>query len=141
MAPTSKPQGFFGKDEDFGTRMDMWAEQGEQFLAMSVERDTPFINPALPEGHKDKVVESRTKIVARKFDPETLKPYGLPVVIKTLAQVIYDHAGEQAEGDFPSVVYWDKVEVKQYGNEAMILRRVAPWPLPEAMAEMMKGAA
>lgn len=138
MAQT-KGKGFFAKDEDFGTRLDEWVERGEQFLAMEVEQDTPFHNPALPEGHKDKVISSRTKITARKIDPDTLKPYGLPVVVKTLGQVIYDHAGEQAPGDFPAVVCWELVDVKQYGNQAMILRKVCSWPIPDDLRAMMKG--
>lgn len=140
-ATKNKPAGFFGRDEDFGTRMDEYYEQGEQFLILDCEQDTPFVNPSLPDGHKDKVVESRTKMTTRKLDPETMSPYGLPVVVKTLAQVIYDHAGAQVTGDFPAVCYWDKVEVKQYNNTATVLRKVADWPLSAEIVAMMKGAA
>lgn len=120
--------GFFARDEDFGTRLDEAFAQGEQFLALEVERDTPFVNPKTQE-----TIETRTKILARKLDPETMQPYGLPVTVKTLGQVIYDHAGEIKEGDFPAVVAWDKVAIEKYNNEAMVLRKVADWPLSETM--------
>lgn len=126
----TKKAGFFAKDEDYGLRMDEHFEQGEQWLALSCEQDKPFV---------DKTGKSiqRTAFKARKLDPDTLKPYGLPVTVKTLSQPIYQNAGEASEGDFPCVVCWDRVEVKQYGNEATILRKVSDWPISEEYLETL----
>jgi hypothetical protein len=125
---SDKPKGFFARDEDFGTRLDEAFSQGEQFLALAVERDTPFTNPKTGE-----TIKTRTKITARKLDPETMRPFGLPVVVKTLGQVIYEHAGQVRADDFPAVVYWDRVAVERYNTEAMVLRKVAGWPLSDEM--------
>lgn len=133
MSTKQKPgDGFFARDEDFGTRMDQFFEEDEQFLALTVERDSSFVNPKDGE-----TIDSRTKIEARKLNPETMEPYGLPVVVKTLSQVIYDHAGAIAPGDFPSIVFWTRVPVEKYNNEATILRRVCPYPIPAELRQYM----
>jgi hypothetical protein len=115
--------------------MDETYPAGEQFLVISVERDTPFTNPKDGE-----VIESRTKLLTRSFNPDTLEPYGLPVEVKTLGQVIYDHAGAQVAGDFPAICYWTQVDVDKWASKATILKRVAPWPLTEEMRGYMAKA-
>lgn len=124
--------GFFAKDEDFGTRMDERFQQGEQWLALSCEQDTPFID-------KDGQAINRTKFLAREIDPETMQPVGLPIVVKTLSAPIYANAGEAVASDFPAVVAWERVEVKQYGNEATVLRRISTWPVPQEYLDLMSA--
>lgn len=123
MATSKGNAGFFSKDKDYGLRMDEHFDQGEQWLALSCKRDTPFVD-------KDGKQIQRTAFEARKLDPDTLKPYGLPVTVKTLSAPIYENAGDVADDDFPCVVCWDRVEVKKYGNEATIIRHISVWPIP-----------
>ncbi len=130
---TAKAKGFFAKDRDYGKRMDQEFAEGEQFLIHSLQRDTPFEQ----EGKKP---INRTAMLAQRLDPATMEPDGLPVTVKTLSGPIYENAGNVAPGDFPAVVTWRKVDVKQYNSEATVLEEVAPWPIPDELLAYMRTA-
>lgn len=126
----SAPGSFWERDESFGAQMDKTFEEGELWLAHSCEQDEPFT----PEGGKP---INRTKFLAQKIDPDTMRPYGVPMVVKTLSQPIYENAGAVKDGDFPCVVKYEKVEVKKYGNEATVLRRACAWPVPQEWLDLL----
>lgn len=128
---TAKGKGFFAKDRNFGKRMDEEFAEGEQFLIHSLSRDEPFIQ----EGQKP---INRTQMLAQRLDPQTMEPDGLPMVVKTLSGPIYENAGEVSDDDFPAVVTWNRVQVKQYNSEATVLTEVSPWPIPAELLAYMR---
>jgi hypothetical protein len=131
----TKPEGFFARDKDFGQRMDEAFEPDEQFVILSMNQDTPFVNPKNGEQ-----VATRTKMMVRRFSPETLQAFGVPFEVKTLSQNIYERAAQVADGDFPAVCYYSRVPVEKWNNEATVIRLVAPYPLPAEYAEYMDSA-
>lgn len=116
---------------DFGNPMHTVFEESEQFILFSIDRDTPFINPA---DAKAEPINTRTKMIACKLDPETGEPVGLKMEVKSLASPIFELAGaKRSPGDLPAVVYYDRVEVKSnaFNNEATVLRFMSPFPIPD----------
>lgn len=137
-AKTVDHDGFWGRDEDFGILMHEKFREGEPFLLLNVERDTPFTNPNTGE-----VIDSRSKLTVRRLDGYTFDIAagleGLPFEVKTLAQPIYDRAGAVKDGDFPCVVSYRKVKVKGYNSEATILDKIFAWPIPDDIRTLAAG--
>ncbi len=124
--------GMWDRDANFGIRLDLTVSEDEPFLLLEIAQDEPFVHPTQLDKKtgKNLTIETRTKMLIRKLDESTLKPYGVPVEVKTLSGPIYTLAGEFEEGDLPAVVVWKHVVVSQYDTEAMVLQRVCMWPVP-----------
>lgn len=130
---TEEPKGFWSQDEDFGRRLDEEYEEGEAFLCLSVRQDTPFVHPDTGE-----IIDSRTALLTHRLDAMA-EPIGFPIEVKTLAKPIYTRAGSVQEGDFPAIVRYKKVDVKKWKNEATVLERICPWPIPDALRAQLGG--
>lgn len=124
MATSKTAEGFFKRDEDIGVRMDEYFEEGEQWVALECDLEADYVTGS---GQTLR----RTRFLARKLDPDTLTAFGVPVTVKTASNPIREAAERVAPGDFPAVVAWHRVPVSRYDTEAVVLRRVTPWPIPD----------
>ena len=124
--------GMWGKDQDFGARLDTTYEPGEHFLLLSITPDGEFVGS---DGKK----APRVELLTRKLDGT--EPSGVPMKVKSLATPIVRLATEQQEGDLPAIVYWQRIPVKACNNETTVLKRVCPYPYPDDYLSAMDGEA
>lgn len=123
--------GFWGKDEEFGNRLDTTFGIGIPFIVHSIEQDTPFTNPQTAE-----VITTRSKLLCQGMDHKC-RPRGIPLEYKTLSSPIYERAGKVRDTDFPAVCVLSQVPVKRFGNKALVLRKMCEWPIPDEYQELL----
>lgn len=123
--------GLFDKDRAFGRRLDAEFKVGEAFVLYAIEPDEePLTVPSTGE------VVDRARLDVQHLDLRTMAAIGPRIVVKSIAAPIVALAAQEAdEGELPAVVALERVAVREYENEATVLRFIAPYTAGREVAE------
>lgn len=115
--------GRFTKDREYGRRLDAEMELGRLFVLYALEPDGESLTiPSTGE-----VVE-RAVLTVQHLNQDTLAPVGPRLEVKTIAGPIVAMAGEEPEeGELPAIVKLEKVTVKRWANQALVIRYISPF--------------
>lgn len=114
--------GLFDKDREFGRRLDVEFKLGEAFVLYAIGHDEPFTVPSTGE------VVDRAVLTVQHLGPSGTATIGPRLEVKTIAGAIVKMATETPdEGELPAIVSLERVPVKEWDNEALVLRYVAPF--------------